>query len=88
MFKKNQRPLEALLRLPVEWWSASVCFSAAFALLLAQEYVGLLPPMNSIGAFLLSMLGIKRFFEGFNVVQYQYHLRALKPKPAAEKRTC
>jgi conjugative coupling factor TraD (TOL family) len=77
MFKKTQRPLEALLRAPVEWWSATACLVATFVLLLENQFVCLLPPMNLLVAGLMSCLGIKRFFEGFKVVYYQYHLRSL-----------
>ena len=77
MCRKTQRPLEALLRFPVEWCSASVCFAATLVLLLGNPLFCLLRPINSIAALLVSSLGIKRFFEGFKVVSYQYHLHPL-----------
>ncbi len=74
MFHSSTRPLEALLRLPVEWWSGGACLVASLTLWFKNAWVCLSPPMNHLLALGCSIWGMKRFLEGWQVVRYQYHL--------------
>ena len=70
-------PLEALLRSPIEWWSALSCFTASslFWFFPAQALLS-----NSIKFGLsasLSLLGLKRLYEGYEVINYQRNLKRL-----------
>lgn len=76
-FKKSNRPLEALLRTPIEWWSSGVCFVALLLFWFCSSNLLLLPPIHYLISLSLGLLGIKRFLDGYYVIRYQNNLRKL-----------
>ena len=73
----NRHPVEALLRPPVELWSAVVALSTATLAIIAP-WVLLLPPgLDYATAALLTLLGLVRGQQGWRVWRYQRNLRRL-----------
>lgn len=72
-----QRPLEGLLRPPVEWYSSTMSLAAA-GLLCAYTSDFLLPTsLAYAGGIGLSLLGLLRFKQGFRIWRYQRNLKRM-----------
>ena len=68
-------PLEALLRPPVEFWSASICVFGVLILLMTRNHLYLPKVVVVIAAAGLVLLGIYRCLQGLRLLRYQYGLR-------------
>ncbi len=73
----NRYPLEALLRPPVEFWSAFTAGTAAAIALLAPWALMMTPPVGYAAAFVLACLAVHRARQGWAVLRYQRNLRRL-----------
>lgn len=70
-------PLEVLLRPPVELWSGAVSFSAATVCAVAPSTMMMAPEVALTSAGILSVFGIYRMKQGFDVLKYQRNLKRL-----------
>lgn len=72
-----QRPLEGLLRPPVEWYTTAVCFSGAAMISTYTPYF--LMPTSLTQASILSIvvLGCARLLQGYRVWRYQRNLKRM-----------
>lgn len=70
-------PLEALLRPPVELWSAFVALLAALIALVAPWALLMTPAVAKACAVLLLGLGVYRLRQGLQIVRYHRNLRRL-----------
>ncbi|MXZ54740.1 MAG: type IV conjugative transfer system coupling protein TraD [Gammaproteobacteria bacterium] len=64
-------PVEALLRAPVELWSAFVCCAMSFALLIFGSELLLPRSITYVAAVVIACLGCYRFVGGLYVIAYQ-----------------
>lgn len=73
----SQHPIEALLRPPVELWSALVAFATAAIAVLAP-WALMMPPGVAYGAgAVLSLIGMIRGRQAWRVLRYQRNMRRL-----------
>jgi conjugative coupling factor TraD (TOL family) len=81
----SQKPVEALLRPPVEYFSALayLCIGACAAL--APSTLMMTPSVALVTAITLITLGIWRMYQGYRVRHYQKGLRRLKPYSLSSK---
>ena len=86
-------PIEALLRPPIELWSAVCAFSCALIAGLAPWAIMMTPAVGYAAAALLTLVGVKRAFEAAYVLRYQRNMRRLpgyeieaKDVPVSRKR--
>ena len=70
-------PVEALLRPPVELWSAAVAGATAIIAVLAPWALLMTPGVAWGCAVLLAMLAVRRGHQGLRVIRYQRQLRRL-----------
>lgn len=74
---KSQYPIEALLRPPVELWSAACAFACALMACLAPWAIMMTPSVGYATAALLTLLGCIRTREALFVLRYQRNMRKL-----------
>ncbi len=74
---KNNRPLEALLRSPIEWWSSLSCAFAAFLLCFWSSKFLLTTQMGFCLSTLIAFIALKRFIEGCHILRYRKNLKRL-----------
>jgi conjugative coupling factor TraD (SXT/TOL subfamily) len=73
----KKRPLEALLRHPVEWYSSIACALAVLTWCVWPSVFLLTPALAyGLSGFVMT-LGLKRFMEGYSVLRYRKNLRRL-----------
>ena len=72
-------PVEALLRAPVELWSALVCFTMSIALLFFGDEILLPRSMTLFSAVAIAGIGCYRFVGGLYVIAYQTCLSNSNP---------
>ncbi|MCP5409966.1 MAG: type IV secretion system DNA-binding domain-containing protein, partial [Chromatiaceae bacterium] len=73
----SRHPVEALLRPPVELWSAVVAFATAGIAVLAPWALMMPPGVAYAAAAALALLGIARWRQAWRVLTYQRNLRRL-----------
>jgi conjugative coupling factor TraD (TOL family) len=73
----SQHPIEALLRPPVELWSALVAFAAAAIAWLAPWALMMPPGVASSAGAGLALIGLLRGRQAWRVIRYQRHMRRL-----------
>ena len=73
----SRHPVEALLRPPVELWSAVVAFATAGIAVLAPWALMMPPGVAYAAAGALALLGIVRWRQAWRVLTYQRNLRRL-----------
>ncbi|MCP5443267.1 MAG: type IV conjugative transfer system coupling protein TraD [Chromatiaceae bacterium] len=73
----SRHPVEALLRPPVELWSAVVAFAIAGIAVLAPWALMMPPGVAYAAASVLALLGIVRWRQAWRVLTYQRNLRRL-----------
>ena len=73
----SKYPIEALLRPPVEFFSASVSLGAAAIALIAPSTIMMTPSVGYAAAAILGCLGGVRFRQGARIVRYQKNMRRL-----------
>ncbi|MCP5417423.1 MAG: type IV conjugative transfer system coupling protein TraD [Chromatiaceae bacterium] len=73
----SRHPVEALLRPPVELWSAVVAFATAGIAVLAPWALMMPPGVAYAAASVLALLGIVRWRQAWRVLTYQRNLRRL-----------
>jgi len=73
----SRHPVEALLRPPVELWSALVAFATAAIAVLAPWALMMPPGVAYAAATVLTALGILRCRQAWRVLRYQRNLRRL-----------
>ena len=74
---KKTYPMEALLRPPVEFYTAFAAAGAAFIAGIAPWALMMTPSVGEATALLLLLLALKRGHQGLRIVRYQRSLRAL-----------
>ena len=74
---KTNRPLEALLRPPIEWWSSLGCAFASFLLYFWPGKFFLTPQIGFSLGTLIAFISVKRFIEGCHIVDYRKNLKRL-----------
>ncbi|MGY6275070.1 type IV conjugative transfer system coupling protein TraD [Methylomonas sp. MgM2] len=74
---KSQYPIEALLRPPVELWSAGCAFACALMACLAPWAIMMTPSVGYATAVLLALLGCIRTRQALLVLRYQRNMRKL-----------
>ncbi len=74
---KRHYPIEALLRPPVEWYTAVSAAGGAFIAAIAPWALMMTPAVGFATALLLALLAVVRFREGLKIVRYQRRLRVL-----------
>ena len=67
-------PIEALLRPPVEFWSASMCLSTVVILLFSKNQLYLPGVVVLLVTIALLTLGTYRLLQGLRLLRYQYGL--------------
>ncbi len=72
-----QRPLEGLLRPPLEWYTTLVSAISSGLLILFPKWFVLPPTWAYSVASLLAILGLLRFQQGYRVIRYQRRLRQM-----------
>ena len=78
--------MEALLRPPIEWFSALTCFAAAALALLAPEALMLPAGLAGCSAGVLACLGAYRSCQACKVLRYRRNLRRLPEYRLASER--
>jgi hypothetical protein len=73
----QRHPVEALLRPPVEWWSAFVAGLGALVALVAPWALMMTPAVAWLAAAVLMSFALWRGMQGLRVVRYQRNLRRL-----------
>lgn len=73
----SQYPIEALLRPPVELWSAICAFACALMACLAPWAIMMTPSVGYATAALLALLGLIRTRQALFVLRYQRNMRKL-----------
>ena len=73
----SAHPIEALLRPPVELWSALVAFAAAAIALLAPWALMMPPGVASSAGAVLALIGLVRGRQAWRVIRYQRNMRRL-----------
>ena len=73
----SQHPLEALLRPPVEYYSAITALTCGGMMAIAPERLMMLPSVGYVGGAALATLAYRRFRDGRRVRRYQKGLRKL-----------
>ncbi|MBN2701036.1 MAG: type IV conjugative transfer system coupling protein TraD [Methylothermaceae bacterium] len=82
----SDRPIEALLRPPVEFWSAVTAACCAMAAVLSPPLLLMTPPIAYGAAAGLAWLAVWRFRQGMRVIRYQTALvRLPRYRLAADK---
>ena len=74
----QRHPVEALLRPPVEWWSAFVAGLGALVALVAPWALMMTPAVAWLAAAVLMTFASWRGLQGWRVVRYQRNLRRLR----------
>ncbi|MDO8828243.1 type IV conjugative transfer system coupling protein TraD [Methylophaga sp.] len=74
---KSHYPVEALLRPPVELWSAACAFSCALIAGLAPWAMMMTPSVAYATAVLLTLFGLSRTRDAWRVLRYQRNMRKL-----------
>jgi conjugal transfer pilus assembly protein TraD len=74
--KKNY-PVEALLRPPIELWSATCAFGSAVIAALAPWALMMTPSVGYGAAMLLALFGMTRFIDALYIVRYHRNMRSL-----------
>lgn len=69
------KPLEGLLRPPVEWYSAGIALLIAMCLKIYPHYFFIPSDMFHWIDMGLILLAIIRFWQGYKVMHYQWHLK-------------
>ena len=72
-----QRPLEGLLRPPLEWYTTLVSALSSGLLIIFPEWFVLPPAWAYPVASLFAILGLLRFRQGYRVTRYQCRLRQM-----------
>ena len=73
----SAHPIEALLRPPVELWSALVAFAAAAIAWLAPWALMMPPGVATSAGAGLALIGLLRGRQAWRVIRYQRHMRRL-----------
>jgi conjugative coupling factor TraD (TOL family) len=73
----SAHPIEALLRPPVELWSALVAFAAAAIALLAPWALMMPPGVANSAGVVLALIGLVRGRQAWRVIRYQRNMRRL-----------
>jgi hypothetical protein len=73
----QRHPVEALLRPPVEWWSAFVAGLSAVVALVAPWALMMTPAVAWLAAAVLMSFALWRWMQGWRVLRYQRNLRRL-----------
>ncbi len=73
----NTDPIESLLRPPIEWWSGMTCGLIGILTLVYPAELMLTPIIGHLLGISISMLGIKRIYQGYQVFYYQRNLKRL-----------
>ncbi|WP_019584336.1 type IV conjugative transfer system coupling protein TraD [Thioalkalivibrio sp. ALE16] len=73
----SQLPVEALLRPPVEFYSAFVAGAAAVIAVAAPWALMMTPSIAWVAALMLGALAVHRARQGWRIVRYHRHLRQL-----------
>lgn len=76
-------PVEALLRPPIELWSAFCAFGIALISALAPWAIMMTPAVGYLSAVLLAGFGIYRLFDALTILRYQRNMRRM-PEYAVE----
>lgn len=71
-------PLEAKLRPPVEWWAALAFFIASATTFAHPSWLMLSEGLHIYAVAALAAMGFWRLHQGFQVVDYQRNLKALR----------
>src|SRR5262245_40954529 len=71
------KPLEALLRPPVEWYSTGIAFIGAFLVWVFPNIFMVQPSSGSILATIFISIGLLRFKQGYRVWRYQKNLKRM-----------
>ena len=72
-----QRPLEGLLRPPVEWYSSMAGLTAAGTLVVSASHFLLSAPLAFASAAVLLLFSVIRFKQGYRVWRYQCNLKRM-----------
>lgn len=70
-------PVEALLRPPIELWSAFCAFGIALTAALAPWAIMMTPSVGYASALLLAGFGINRLFDALYILRYQRNMRRM-----------
>lgn len=73
----DKYPIEALLRPPVELWSASAALASAGLVLIAPGYFLMPPDVGYATALLLVLIAFVRGRQGYRVLRYQRNIKRL-----------
>lgn len=77
LLKVKKYEVESLVRSPVEFNSAIICYAFAFMLLFAPGIILMTPPVAYSSSIILVIWGTKRFLEGYGITQYKKGLKKL-----------
>jgi len=73
----GKHPVEALLRDPMELWSAAACFTGVALAIIAPGSLMMTPSVAAAVALMLGALGLRRLHQGLLLIKYQRGLRML-----------
>ncbi len=73
----SAHPIEALLRPPVELWSALVAFATAAIAIMAPWALMMPPGIAYAAGGVLGLIGLIRGRQGWRVLRYQRNMRRL-----------
>ncbi|MGR9052268.1 MAG: type IV conjugative transfer system coupling protein TraD [Gammaproteobacteria bacterium] len=74
---KKHYPVEALLRPPIELWSATCSFVVAVTACLAPWAIMMTPAVGYATAMLLTLFGLNRAVDAAYILRYQRHMRCM-----------
>jgi len=74
---RKKYPMEALLRPPIELWSAACAFGTAMIALLAPWSLMMTPSIGIATAVILGMFGLNRTLDALYILRYQRNMRSL-----------
>ncbi|MBU2571113.1 MAG: type IV conjugative transfer system coupling protein TraD [Gammaproteobacteria bacterium] len=79
-------PVEALLRPPIELWSAGCAFGIALISALAPWAIMMTPAVGYLSAVLLTGFGLYRLFDALIILRYQRNMRRMPEYVVEPKR--
>lgn len=74
LFGRPKYPIEALLRPPVELYSAYTAWTIAVIAVFMPSVIMMTPGVAYVSAAVLMMIGLRRFLQGYKILQYHRNL--------------